>query len=92
MRLFGRSKRIDEEQGTGRKYDALPTAALVTKLIINYRFVCYDFATKALDAITLAVMGLFGRPKRHTTGNFEEKKDFTGNILAGLPYHSGFQV
>ena len=27
-------------------------------------------------AITLAVMGLFGRSKRHTKENFEEKNDY----------------
>ena len=41
----------------------------------NLRFVCYDFATKNQNAITLAVMGLIGRLKRHTKGNFLEKKD-----------------
>ena len=39
------------------------------------RFVCYDFAAKDENAITLAVMGLFGRSKRQRKGNFEEKKD-----------------
>ena len=39
-------------------------------------FVCYDFAAKHLNAITLAVMELFGRSKRHTKGNFEEKEDY----------------
>ena len=38
-------------------------------------FVCYDFAVKDQNAITLAVIGLFGQSKRHTKGNFEEKKD-----------------
>ena len=38
----------------------------------NLRFVSYDFAAKYKNAITLAVIGLFGRLKRHTKGNFEE--------------------
>ena len=41
----------------------------------NLRFVCYDFAAKDQNAITLAVMGLLGRSKRHTKGNFEEKNN-----------------
>ena len=28
-----------------------------------------------IKTITMAVMGLFGRSRRHTKGNFEEKKD-----------------
>ena len=44
----------------------------------NLRFVSYDFAAKSKykNAITLAVIGLFGRLKRHTKGNFEEKKNY----------------
>ena len=42
----------------------------------SLRFVCSDFAAKYQNAITLAVMGLFGRSKRHTKGNFEENKKY----------------
>ena len=42
----------------------------------NLRFVCPDFTAKYQNAITLAVMGLVGRSKRHTKGNFDEKKDY----------------
>ena len=42
----------------------------------NLRFVCSDFAAKYQNAITLDVMGLFGRSKQHTKGNFNEKKDY----------------
>ena len=38
-------------------------------------FVCYDFVAKDENAITLAVIGLFGPSKRHMEGNFEERKD-----------------
>ena len=36
----------------------------------NLRFVSYDFAAKYKNAITLVVIGLFGRLKRHTKGYF----------------------
>ena len=39
------------------------------------RFVCYNLTAKCQNAITLDVIGLFGRSKRHTKGNFEEKKN-----------------
>ena len=42
----------------------------------NLRFVCSDFAAKYQNAITLAVMGRFGRSKRHMKGNFEENKKY----------------
>ena len=87
MGLFGRSKRHTKgnfEEKNNYEYTNSKEEKISPNLLQhltgenfhethNLRFVCYDFAAKYQNAITLAVMGLFGQSKQHTKGNFEEK-------------------